>query len=208
MRARTIVVAALAVLALASSARADRPADGVYGRLDGDFVLSVGGGVVVPAERRPQIDWLGELRFRYLDSAGLVVAAEGADRLIVAGDFRPLFLIRFLLNEWSGRAFLDLLLDSIGFELGAAFVDWHHPDNAGVALAVGFGLEVPILLPGVLLDGLYLRLGARHVRASITDRAAPFAGVSDWTFHAALTVRGTVDLGVASREPPRFQPDR
>lgn len=202
MRARTISCAVVAVLVFASAARADSPSDGVYGRLDGDFVLSAGGGVAVLPESPPRLDWTFELRFRYLDSAGLLVAAEGTDRIIVAGDFRPLFLIRFLLNEWSGRAFLDLLLDSIGFELGAAFVDWHHPDSAGVALALGFGLDVPIVAP------VFLRLAARHVRAGAQDRAAPVEGIADWSFLAVLTLRGTVDLGIASREPPRYRPNR
>ena len=202
MRARTILSAAFILLAAASTARADAPADGVYGRLDGDFVLSAGAGGGAHLDgSATSATWTGELRFRYLDTAGLVVAVQEEDlRTIVAGDFRPLFLIRFLLNEWSGRAFLDLLLDSIGFELGAALLR-PFDDGTGVALALGFGLDVPIVAP------VFLRLAARHVRAGAHDRAAP-AQMADWTFLAVLTVRGTVDLGVASRELPRFRPDR
>jgi hypothetical protein len=197
-----MLFSALAVLAVAGSARADSPPDGVYGRLDGDFVLSAGaGGGAHLDDLATSATWTGELRFRYLDTAGLVVAVQEEDlRAIVAGDFRPLFLIRFLLNEWSGRAFLDLLLDSVGFELGAALLR-PFDDGTGVALALGCGFDVPIATP------VFLRLAARHVRAGAQDRAAP-AQMADWSFLAVLTVRGTVDLGVASREPPRFQPDR
>jgi hypothetical protein len=209
VRARTTFFALLMVASVTASARADRPADGVYGRLDGDFVLSagLGGGYATRGEGTA----LAELRFRYLDTAGLLVAAETSGlgvSAIVAGDFRPLFLVRFLLNEWSGRAWLDLLLDSIGLELGAAFVALDD-SSRGVALAVGFGLDVPLVLPGLLLDGLYVRLGARHVRAGAQDLFGPEppADQASWLFHAVLTLRGAADLGVAAREPPRFRPD-
>lgn len=207
VRARTTLRLVLPIMVAVCAEVGVAHADGVYGRLDRDFVLSAGAGGGY--DTSAQAVWLGELRLRYLDTAGVLAGIEGhgsALRVVVAGDFRPLFLVRFLLDEWSGRAWLDLLIDSIGLELGAAF-DRLTEDERGVALAIGFGIDVPLVLPGALLDGLVLRLGARHARASPHDVRGP-GQLADWTFYGALVIRGTVDLGVAEREPPRFRPER
>ena len=103
--------------------------DGVYGRLDGDLALSAGlGGGVVHGDRQHVAEWSGtatlELRARVLDMAGVLLAGEwrpeGDERLIVAADLRPLFFARWLLNASSRRAWADLLVDSIGLDLGVA----------------------------------------------------------------------------------------
>lgn len=207
---RRITPLLLAVLVLsplaATAARADLPADGLYGRFDGDLTLSIGAGAGLDASDG-QAAFVGELRARYLDSAGLVLALEqGAPaRLVAAADVRPLFPTRFLLNAWAGDAWTDLLLDSIGFELGAA-IEALHSDGRGLALVVGAGLDVPLLLPGALADGLFLRLGGRWVHGAAQHVRGPAADASEWRLAVVLTLKGVVDLGLASREPPRYRP--
>lgn len=193
----------------ASVARADAPEDGLYGRFDGDLILSAGAGAgaLLTAGDEPLV-FVADLRARFLDTAGLLVAPEldgSSLRVVTAVEVRPLFPARFLLNTWSGSAWLDLLVDSIGFELGVA-VDRLTEQGRGVALAVGLGLDVPLVLPGTLADGLFLRLGARHVRASEPDLRGPDGGGASWTFYAALTLRAVTDIGLAAREMPRFRP--
>lgn len=193
---------------VATAVRAEPPPDGLYGRFEGDVALSIGAGAGLDADDG-QAAFVGELRARYLDNAGLVIAFEQGvpARLIVAAEVRPLFPIRFLVNSWSGRAWSDLLLDSIGLELGAAVEDV-HADGRGLALVVGAGLDVPVILPGALADGLYLRLGARYVHGAAQHLHGPDADTAEWRLAVVLTLKGVVDLGLASREPPRYRPAR
>lgn len=121
------------------------------GRIDGDLALVAGGGAVVAA-RGPRVE--GEMRIRYLDSAGLFVTYEDAVgsgsepvRVVSAGiELRPLFLGRWLRGLETGSGRLDLWVDSFGLEMGVAF---SQPDGSAFAssrgLQVGLGVEVPIL---------------------------------------------------------------
>ncbi len=197
------------MLGLASAARAeDAPA--VHGRLDHDLVLSgaLGGGVAWGDRVHPAPTGAAslELRARVLDMAGVVVAGEwrpeGDSRLVVAADLRPLFLARWLLGASLHREFADLLLDSLGLELGAAFGPFDG--GFGVALAIGFGLDVPLYV-GPHADGLFLRLAARHVTAGAGDQAAPRGGTSDWFLGAAIGGRFSVPSGIAEWEPARYE---
>src|SRR5262249_3029359 len=96
-----------------------------------------------------------ELRFRYLDTAGVFVTYEDAP-LVASGsdprralafglEIRPLFLARWLQGHEIGSPRLDLAMDSLGLELGPYF---SQPAGAAFAskpgLQVGLGLEVPI----------------------------------------------------------------
>ncbi len=181
--------------------------DGAYGRLDHDMMFSIGlgGGAVVDGPSDAVL--LAELRARYLDMVGLLVAPEwqvdAIGRLIVATEIRPLWPVRFLLNGFSGNEWLDLLLESVSVEVGAAILPL--TDQVGVGLAIGLGLDVPILVPSIFAEGLMLHLGARHVRAGPSDQAGPSGGVSDWTFAASLVVKFGADLGIASSEPRRYR---
>ena len=191
------------LLCLLPRAARAQDGDGLYGRLDGDTVLSAGLGAGPTAGADVDFALALELRGRYLDAAGVVVATElrpgGTPRLVAAVELRPLFPARFLLGGASGVEVLDLTLESIGFELGAALL----PEPA---LAIGFGLSLPIVPPSVWGRGLWLRFGARHVRAGSGDQGGPDPPVADWVFLAVLTVRVQVDLGLSGREPPRFHP--
>lgn len=213
--ARTVLRALALVLVLAAPALAPSPAeaqdgDTVYGRFDGDLVLSagIGGGVAIGDRQR---DVTGtttvELRARLLDTGGLLVAAEwrpeGDSRVVVAVDLRPIFLIRFLLAQQTGDRYLDLFVDSIGIDLGAAVTPL--ADDVGLALAVGWGLDVPIWVPERIGGAISLRLAGRYVGALATDQHGPPGGTDDVAILAVLNVRGVVDLGVSAWEPPRYR---
>lgn len=204
------VALALSVPALAHA----QDGDGVYGRLDGDLTLSAGvmGGAVTNDRVHPA--WTGsvslELRARILDSAGLFAIGEwrpeGDSRAIVGVDIRPLFLPRFVLGWQTGSQWVDLLIDSIGLDLGAAIGPFDHA--AGAALAIGFGLDVPLFLPERTSGGVFLRLGARYVTASALDQAAPSGGTSDWVLLAGLDFRALVATDLPSWSAPRYRPPR
>lgn len=127
--------------------------DTSYGRIEGDLSVVVGLGASF-GPRAPRA--AGDLRLRYLDTAGLFVNYEdgpllGGDsdprRVIATGiELRPLFIGRWLTGRETARARFDLLLDSFGLELGAAFIQ----PSAGSftsrpALQAGLGLEIPVL---------------------------------------------------------------
>ncbi len=202
---------ALALLVIAAPASAQN-GDGVYGRLDGDLTLSAGvmGGAV--SNDRVHPTWTGsvslELRARILDSGGLFAIGEwrpeGDSRAIVGVDLRPFFLPRFLLGLETGSQWFDLLFDSIGLDLGAAIGPFDH--DAGVALAIGFGVDVPLFLPERTSGGVFLRLGGRYVTASALDQAAPRNGTSDWVLLAGLDFRALVGTGLPGWSGPRYRP--
>jgi len=151
-RAATACAGVVAWASCASRAWADGPVDPSYGRVVGDATVVVGaGGVVAPRGLRAG----GELRVRYLETAGLFATCEdgpllgsGAEpqRTFAAGvEMRPLFLVRWLKGLESGRAFADLALDSMGLELG---VVWGQATGGPFAsrpgLEAGVGVELPL----------------------------------------------------------------
>jgi hypothetical protein len=132
---------------------ADREVDPTYGRIEGDVSLVVGAGAVL-APRAPRAE--AQIRIRYLDTAGVFGAYEdatvvGSDseprRVVITGlELRPLFLARWLSGLETDHARLDMVLDSLGLDLGATF---SQPSRGGFAsrsgLEVGLGVEIPIL---------------------------------------------------------------
>lgn len=197
MRALALVLC-LAVPSIAAPARADD--DGLYGRLDGDVRLSVGVGA---GARFPGTAvgaapiGLVELRARYLDSAGVFVAGDTDDsrwRLSGGVELRPLFLARFLLNHESGRSHLDLLVDSLGLELGLAAT--HLTALPAAALVLGAGIDVPLVIDPFRLA---LRIGFRWTYSA--GNGTPDA--ADITLLGALVVDVGVQTGLAAREGPR-----
>ena len=158
------VLCALCALASAPGVRDD---DGVYGRLDADWTLVVGAGGSIAAGRDRRF-LSTELRARYLESAGVVLSYDEADafsknsapgtfrRGFLAGvEIRPLFPARFLQGIELNRRFVDLVLDSVGFELGAYFSAVRGADVQSPGLSLGFGIEVPL---AGSVSGPWLRL--------------------------------------------------
>ena len=143
-----IACAAWAVVAPASAAETAEPP---YGRVEGDASLVVGLGAVA-ASRGPRAE--AELRVRYLETAGVFVTYEDAfgagaatPQRVLAGGFeiRPLFLLRWLRGMERAQPWSDLVIDSLGLELGATWAEPSAPAipwQAGALL--GLGVEVPL----------------------------------------------------------------
>lgn len=198
----------VALFGIVASPAAAQDQGGAYGRLEGDltFDLSLGGGATFEGDLVSGSATL-EARARYLDGAGLVLGGElrpdGASRVLIMADVRPLFLARFLLGGTLRDRYLDLLIDSIGVDLGVALLPLD--ERVGAALAVGFGLDVPLVFFGEGVEGLALRLYGRHVASLATDRAGPDAPQNDWIAGGALVVRLQARAGIASWEPRRYE---
>jgi hypothetical protein len=205
---KNLALTLLVVMTPCSLAEAQGAADGAYGRLTSDVILegSLGGGATFEADTVSGAATL-ELRARYLDMAGLMVGAEwrpeGASRVLVMVDLRPVFLIRFLLNASFHDRYWDLFVDSIGLDLGVAVAPLD--DGAGGALAVGFGFDVPLVFFGDGVEGMGLRLFGRHVAALATDRLGPNAALNDWIAGASLVFRAGVTTGLPGWEPRRYR---
>lgn len=195
------VLAAAVSLGVASMARADDDAGhGAYGRFDADVTLALDVGAGLRTNGAAVL--AGNVRARYLDSAGLALGAErdlddGAVHVVGAIEARPLFLARFFQDMEVGDSWFDLLLDSIGVELGVAWARAGERDD-GLAFLLGGGVEVPIYLRRA--RGVALRLGVRHVVARASWQNAPAGGIADTSFVAALVVRTSISTGIATRE--------
>lgn len=192
-----LLFVAIAASAESSSAQYDQ-GDGVYGRLNDDTILSYGAGFGLGSDAN-QI-FLADIRARYLDSAGVVVAPEigtnGEPAIAVAVDVRPLFLGKFFTGNFSGRSWLDLTVDSIGVELGS----WFGPldRGTGVAFIAGGGIDSPLGADGS--SGLWLRLSARWFYAHERDLMSPEEEKSTVVVAIVLYFRSAADFGIASWE--------
>jgi hypothetical protein len=126
--------------------------DATFGRISGDVSVIVGaGGLALFRALRAT----GELRARYLDTVGVfatyeeTVIAEAADvgRAATWGlELRPLFLYRWLQGHETGKARLDLAIDSLGLEMGAVLQPSAPPGVSSWGFLVGLGFEVPMEL--------------------------------------------------------------
>ncbi|MGZ3416775.1 MAG: hypothetical protein ACXVEE_02860 [Polyangiales bacterium] len=139
---------------LVTSAAHAAEGDGAYGRTDGDasFVVGVDGGTL---GGRKLVG--GDLRLRYLDTAGVAVGYEELDAFNKAqteGEFRrdfragvelrPLFPARFLKAHEIGNSFVDLVIDSVGLDIGAIWIVRAFKDVPRPGMYVGLALEVPL----------------------------------------------------------------
>lgn len=173
--------------------------DGVYGRLSRDtvFVLEAGGGVAfTPNTDSVRPSFNGTFRVRALDTIGLFASyqnAPGASRYDALGlglDLRILTLGRIFSDLERGPRTLDLWLDSIGLELGAAWTQPGAPlhQGSGVGLWLGGGMELPLYWNSG--DAFCLRLQGRWTHSSAFDGLASSAGQDDsFTLSANLVVR-------------------
>jgi hypothetical protein len=206
------LVAILQILAAASAAPGDPVAptsakpDTTYGRIDGDVGLVAGVGVTVGPDS-PRAS--AELRVRYLETAGLFATYEdgalfgnGAEpvRVLAGGlELRPLFLGRWLTGRELGIARLDLLLDSLGFELGGFLA---QPQGASFGqrpgLQAGIGIELPFLEhasgPWIGLHG-----GIRFSDAALGG--GPTSDPADRAFFLSMTLAWHQIVGAHAVDP-------
>jgi hypothetical protein len=170
---RAIILPVFVILSAGASASAQTAPDGVYGRLRGDLSLSVealGGAADTGA-------WSGAgsfaLRARALDMVGVVLGYDRAfsgprfDYAFASVDFRPAFFARWSLDMEHGPGWLDLFLDSIGIELGAAWIRPGSSDATGVGFVVGGGADVPVYIGD--RTAWSLRLAARYLSSKPWD---------------------------------------
>lgn len=193
---------------LGAPARADE-ADGAYGRLEGDLLLSAGAGVAVQ-EGSPGM---------VLQAAGLYLAMVGPvlrytesfgsndarfDRSLAAGlELRPLFLGRLGLDLERGPARLDLLLDSFALTLGSF---WHSERGAFTAtpgLELGAGISFPVMPridgPAIGVTGLL-----RFRDDDLTRRSSEGLVEQGSALLFTLSWQGMLDAGlVDARSSPR-----
>ncbi|MCC6523535.1 MAG: hypothetical protein IT373_12835 [Polyangiaceae bacterium] len=157
-------VVALACLTSARAARADDD-DGLYGRFDGDLMLSA---EVGPTESFPGEALSVRLGLHYLVTAGVFAAydesfglsAQPVWRAFAGGvELRPLFLARFATDFEHGPALLDLFADSFALALGG-YVAELPPGSCeppvrclDTGLVAAASIELP-LLPQI--DGPFL----------------------------------------------------
>ena len=193
------------VLTTSAPARAQGAGDGVYGRFEGDLELRghlgaafAGGGPALAAQ----------LTAVYLSTAGVYVHytdAAGSDRPAVTRSIsagvhlQPLFLARGGINAERGPAFVDLLIDSFAFELGAVWTATRPPspgpppgpqaswdDHPGLeaALAIGLPLFARATGPYVGLRGALrwrpVDFVAGGPPTSIVDRGAVLSLTLGW----------------------------
>jgi hypothetical protein len=209
MRAAVVVAAFALTLATADAcAQTQTPArddDGVYGRFDGDLVLSAEAlGAVADANDNLTGTFSVTLRARALEMVGVALGYDRAfvatrhDALWMAVDLRPTWLARFAYDLQRGPRWLDLTIDSIGLELGAAWVRPGEPIGAGsgVGFVLGGGVELPLMWQRG--DGVFVRLGVRWITSRVGDAQGTGANpANDALLEAGvgLVLRTLVDTG-------------
>jgi hypothetical protein len=171
-------------LGLGTSTYADAADDGVYGRFAGDIDARASLGVATAAS--PSTQFVGRVSAQYLSTAGVYLvyadalhgAPSDAWRSLAAGvGISPIFLARYGRNFENLSQFLDLLLDSVGFELGALWevepaVRWSHPLRPGAELALDLAIPLLARATGPCLD---LRTALRWHPWEVAQDAAPAA---------------------------------
>jgi hypothetical protein len=198
---------ALTTWLMLSPALAEGRGDGVYERFDSDLTLQIDLGPGVMRAGGTSASFVAELRARIIDAAGVVLALDtspsGPDHVFVGLELRPLWPGLFLLDHSSGYERWDLMLESLGVEIGAGLTPLG--DGLGVGLSWGIGLEVPLILPETFAQGIWLRLGARHQDVHPSSAAAPNSGQDAWLAYVTLALRGGLDLGFARWQTPRYR---
>jgi hypothetical protein len=187
--------------------------DTTYGRIAGDIGLVGGVGMVVaPRGLLGAVD----VRLRYLDTAGVfftyedtqVIGSSAVPQRFMTGgiELRPLFVAKWLEGRESGSAWLDLVVDSIGLEMGFVFQQLPgQPFSPYPGVSAGLGLELPF---GVRATGVWLGLhaGVRWSSAALgngvvdtaEDRSGYLAVTLAWHQIVAAHI---VDLGDRAPSP-------
>jgi hypothetical protein len=207
-RLGVIVSSMLLLSSFGAPASAQRLGDGLYGRWDRGLTLSFGAG--------PGATWLNgkadpnvvaEARFLVADVAGVVLSGrwgpDSGQYLFLGVDLRPLFPALFFLDKQTWNEFADLLLQSIFFEIGPAFLlDGYRSTGLGV----GFGFGIPLYRPLTTVRGLWLRIAARYVNTDPSYRnTQPTSDRTQWTLYTTFVVRLGFKSKLSRWEPPRYR---
>ncbi len=180
-------LAAVILLCATSANAADESPkrDTSHGRFDGDLAIAPSVGATF-GPRGPRV--AGDFRFRYLSTAGLFLTYEDGPlvgssaqprRVFATGvELRPLFLARWARGLEIGEPRLDLLIDSLALEVGAAFAG--RP-----GLQAGLGLEIPVFAKAT---GLFLGVHGGARWSDVALSGGPLGGPSDRSLYLALTL--------------------
>ena len=208
-RLGVIVGSILILSSLSAPAGAQREGDGLYGRWDRGLTLALGaGGGATWLNREADGNVVGEARFLVADVAGLALSGRwgpsSGQHLFLGVDLRPLFPALFFLYKQTWNEFADLLLQSIFFEIGPAFL---LDGQRSVGLGVGFGFALPLYRPlRKTMRGLWLRIATRYVNADPSYRnVQPSSDRTQWTLYATLVVRLGFKSKLSRWEPPRYR---
>jgi len=204
-----VIVGSILVLSsLGASASAQRQGDGLYGRWDRGLTLALGAGPGATwLNREADPNLIGEARFLVGDMAGVVLSGrwgpDSGQHLFLGVELRPLFPALFFLYMQTWNEFADLVLQSIFFEIGPAFL----LDGSGsVGLGVGFGFALPLYRPLTTLRGLWLRIAARYVNGDPSYRnTQPSSDGTAWTLYTTFVVRLGFKANLSRREPARYR---
>jgi hypothetical protein len=204
-----VIVATVMVLSsLAGAVRAQREGDGLYGRWDRGLTLAFGvGGGATWLRRQADPNVIGEARFLIADAAGVALSGrwgpDSGQHLFLGVDLRPLFPALFFLYKQTWNEFADLLLQSIFFEIGPAFL---LDGERSVGLGVGFGFGLPLYRPLTTVRGLWLRIASRYVNADPSfQNTQPTTDRTEWTLYATFVVRLGFKSKLGRWEPPRYR---
>lgn len=194
--AKWLVVALIAFAA--TPAHAQR-GDGAYRRWDAFLALEVGAGAAV--SRRGE-SWsagpVAEIRARVIDAAGPFVSfgwdAETQSAVAFGVELRPLWPALFLLDRSTGRERLDLWLQSISLDLGAALGPLAQ-EGQGLAMIWGLAFDVPLTRPS-RTTGAFRGVGLRlFARQTVVRESAPEAPTQQGGWTLGATLRMTLGAG-------------
>jgi hypothetical protein len=170
-----LAVALASATALGDSAARADPVDPSYGRVEGDVTVAPGIGLAAGARGASLV---GELRIRYLETAGVFAMyedgsvvgspAEPRRSLALGTEVRPLFLARYLQDLELRRAWIDLIVDSLGLDLGAVFAQpagESFGESPGLQVGLGFGVPLAIRACGPWVG---VRAGIRWSEDALT----------------------------------------
>ncbi len=176
--------------------------DGLYNRLDRDLTLSAeaSGGGWIRGDARPTMG--ATLRARYLDEMGVVLGYERAvtgdreDAVWAGVDFRPLMLGRWVSDLEGDSRLTDLIVDSIGLDLGVA---WLRPggmlgEGSGFGFVLGTGVDIPLTWRHG--DAVSLRLSVRWISAQPWDIQGTGAGDNAVVLSLGVVFRTMVNAGL------------
>jgi len=204
-----VIAGSLLVLSsFGASAGAQGRGDGLYGRWDRGLTLALGAGAGstwLNREADPNV--IGEARFLIADAAGVVLSGrwgpDSGQHLFLGIDIRPLFPALFFLYKQTWNEFADLMIQSIFFEIGPAFL---LDGDRSIGLGVGFGFGVPLYRPLTTLRGLWLRIAARYVNADSSFRnTQPTPDSTQWTLYATFVVQLGFESKLSRWEPRRHR---
>jgi hypothetical protein len=122
----------------------------------------------------------------YEDGPLLGTSAEPKRMLATGLELRPLFLAKWFTGRYSGNAYLDLAIDSLGLELGAVFL---QPSGGSFGskpgLQAGLAFELPVF-PAATGPFVALHGGVRWSDAALSG--GPLAGPADRALYLNLVV--------------------